>query len=171
MKTVVFIIPQLLIEETECYVEKIYFFGWHFGKRKPGLRLQTDVYLIYRSQNYKQVYFSVYINSVPQTADVGLVGFGLSESAELMTFVRLGPRDRLLPDATRGNVARCCVVGDRQTDTFTVSGQTHHDINHMNQNETARKCRRRLRKDANKERPSVRQINRKTSANNIKLKM
>lgn len=33
------------------------------------------------------------------------------------------------------------------------------------------KCRRRLRKDANKERPSVRQINRKTSANNIKLKM
>lgn len=80
-------------------------------------------------------------------------------------------RGKLLPDATRGNFARYCVVGDRQTDTFGVSRHTHHDINHNYQNETARKCRRCLRKDANKERPSVRQINRKTSTNNIKLNM
>lgn len=73
MKTVEFIIPQLLTEETECHVEKICFFRWHFGKKMHGLRLQTDVYLIYRSQNYKQFYFSVYIN-VPQTADVGIGG-------------------------------------------------------------------------------------------------
>lgn len=146
MKTVVFIIPQLLTEETECYVEQICFFEWHFGKKMHGLRLQNDVYKVYRSQNYKQVYFS------PQTADVGLVGFGLSESSDLMTFVRLGPQQV----AAWRNTGKCYALLCCGRQTPSPSRVIHiMTLIIMNQNETARKRRRRLRK----ERPSVRPSN------------